>query len=223
MNDHDWAHIDDGAYEEEGPFTKWHREQMSSRRTQTDDEARRRFKEKAFKALYGGDFEKEFQYKGTVTGRMNVTHPPYDMQYDAIVFPDGSMITREETMDFTLADRIEALQRQREEQKKVEAFLATLPPEPMMRDQINDDEPGSQLTPVVYFIHQFKNSDKKYQYAALKCTDGLWYTTGPKSPKGYTWHELLLWLLESSHDTKLPPIVSSYIEDWAVLPDATDG
>lgn len=232
MNDHDWAHIDDGAYEDEGPFTKWHREQMSSRHTQTDDEARRRFKKKAFESLYGGGPEKEFQVHGTITGRMSVTPPPltfdpsYNPQYDAIVYPDGTYVTREEMMDFTLADRIEALQRKREEEReqkaKVDAFLATLPVEPSMNDEVADGVQGTPLVPVIYFVHQFKGSPKKYQYAALKCEDGLWYTTGPKSPKGYTWHELLLWLLETGAESELPPIVSSYIEDWRVLPDVSD-
>jgi hypothetical protein len=31
-----------------------------------------------------------------------------------------------------------------------------------------------------------------YQYAAIKA-DSLWFTTGPKSPKAYTWDELTTW------------------------------
>jgi hypothetical protein len=32
-----------------------------------------------------------------------------------------------------------------------------------------------------------------YQYSAIK-TNNLWYTTGPKSPKGYTWDQLINWM-----------------------------
>lgn len=32
-----------------------------------------------------------------------------------------------------------------------------------------------------------------YHYAAIR-VNGLWYTTGPKAPKGFPWEELLTWL-----------------------------
>jgi len=32
-----------------------------------------------------------------------------------------------------------------------------------------------------------------FNYAAIR-VNGIWYTTGPKSPKGYPWEELLSWL-----------------------------
>jgi hypothetical protein len=32
-----------------------------------------------------------------------------------------------------------------------------------------------------------------FSYAAIR-VNGIWYTTGPKSPKGYPWEELLSWL-----------------------------
>jgi hypothetical protein len=43
---------------------------------------------------------------------------------------------------------------------------------------------------VITFMKQFAAGGIVYSYAALKAK-GLWYTTGPKSPKGYTWDELL--------------------------------
>jgi hypothetical protein len=195
---------EDAYWASGGPLPKWVKDQ------------RREEKLERFRQLYGGDF----QHKGTVTGRFQVTHPTYDPGYDAIVYPDGTVITREErggSMDFTMADRIAAIERQREEKKRIEEWLATLPAEPGSESQANPP-----LVPVIYFKHQFKGSDKVYQYAALKSDDGKWYTTGPKSPKGYTWHELLLWLLETSHNTELPPIVSSYIEDWRDLTDVSN-
>lgn len=36
---------------------------------------------------------------------------------------------------------------------------------------------------------------KPYHYAAIK-VNGLWSTTGPKSPKSYTWSELVRWMDE---------------------------
>lgn len=200
MNDHDWAHIDDGAYEE-GPLPKWVKDQ------------RRAEKLERFRQIYGGDlppgkYNAELVERGTTTGRMQIRHPALDM-YDMVVYSDGGVYKRGESVDFTMAERIARVEAERAEKKRVEEWLATLPAEPG-----SDSQANPPLVPVIYFRHQFKGSPKSYQYAALKCEDGLWYTTGPKSPKGYTWHELLLWLLETSHNTELPPIVSSYVEDW---------
>lgn len=41
-----------------------------------------------------------------------------------------------------------------------------------------------------------------YRYAAIKAK-GLWYTTGPRSPKGYTWDELTAWLGDPENIRKL--------------------
>lgn len=57
------------------------------------------------------------------------------------------------------------------------ARLESLPEEP-------DANPA-----IVYFRKDFGGRD--YDYAAVKAGDGLWYTTGPKSPKGYTWESLV--------------------------------
>lgn len=65
--------------------------------------------------------------------------------------------------------------------------LMSLPDEPTSED------PDGAL--VVWFSHQFNARSQKYTYAAVKASDGLWYTTGPASPKGYTWDELIDWHL----------------------------
>lgn len=65
--------------------------------------------------------------------------------------------------------------------------LASLPDEP------TTDDPDGAL--VVWFTHQFNERSKRYTYAAVKAGDGLWYTTGPASPKGYTWDQLIDWHL----------------------------
>jgi hypothetical protein len=43
---------------------------------------------------------------------------------------------------------------------------------------------------IISFHKQFSGGGTVYSYAAIKAA-GLWYTTGPKSPKGYSWDELL--------------------------------
>lgn len=59
-----------------------------------------------------------------------------------------------------------------------------LPAEPTT----DDDQPL-----VVFFQHRFNQNSRTYDYAAIKAGDGLWYTTGPASPKGYTWDQLMDW------------------------------
>jgi hypothetical protein len=54
----------------------------------------------------------------------------------------------------------------------------------------DDFEPGS----VIRFDRTFNSGSKVYSYAAIKTSEGLWSTTGPKSPKNYTWVDLLRWL-----------------------------
>lgn len=65
--------------------------------------------------------------------------------------------------------------------------LMSLPDEPQT------DDPDGAL--VVWFEHRFNPTAKAYTYAAVKASDGLWYTTGPASPKGYSWDELIEWHL----------------------------
>ena len=47
------------------------------------------------------------------------------------------------------------------------------------------------LRSVVIFDIQFTERGKWYNYAAIRCGDGKWYTTGTKRAAGYTWDELL--------------------------------
>lgn len=47
---------------------------------------------------------------------------------------------------------------------------------------------------VIRFNMQFDGHGTVYDYAAIHCGDGKWYTTGPRSPKGYTWDQLLDWM-----------------------------
>lgn len=60
---------------------------------------------------------------------------------------------------------------------------------------------------VIRFNMQFGGSGTVYDYAALRAGDGLWYTTGPRSPKGYTWDALLDWMGGNTHGFQIlrPP------------------
>ncbi len=68
------------------------------------------------------------------------------------------------------------------------AALATAYDEAESRYGIEPKKNGS----VIRWRMRFQKGGVKYTYAAIKA--GLWYTTGPNSPKGYTWDELVSWL-----------------------------
>src|SRR4051812_36954809 len=48
---------------------------------------------------------------------------------------------------------------------------------------------------------------KSYSYAAIR-TDGLWYSTGPKAPKGFTWAEMVEFWVDGVDEVW---IVSEYL------------
>jgi hypothetical protein len=82
-----------------------------------------------------------------------------------------------------------------QEQARIDR-LAALPEEPTTED------PDGAL--VVWFIHQFSPRGQRYTYAAVKASDGKWYTTGPASPKGYSWDQLVEWhFTESNQDNSM--------------------
>lgn len=70
--------------------------------------------------------------------------------------------------------------------------LMSLPNEPSTED------PDGAL--VVWFRRRFAIRGQEYTYAAVKASDGLWYTTGPASPKGYSWDELVQWLYDEKNE-----------------------
>lgn len=79
--------------------------------------------------------------------------------------------------------------------------LESLPAEPAGVDD--------QCT-VIWFKKQFVTGGKWYTYAAVRCDNGLWSTTGPSSPKLYTWGEMIKWIMtEKGHDDQdiEPPVV----------------
>jgi hypothetical protein len=72
------------------------------------------------------------------------------------------------------------------------------------RERFGEDDYPDQA--VITFDKTFPGGTRVYHYAAMKTIHledqygnnqepyGLWYTTGPKSPKGYTWDELVNWM-----------------------------
>lgn len=83
--------------------------------------------------------------------------------------------------------RIERHLREAERAEQELAFYESLPAEP----EVEDNEPN-----VVWFTKVFQNGNKTYTYAACKAGDGLWYTSGPNVPKGYTWEKLIEWIFD---------------------------
>lgn len=86
-------------------------------------------------------------------------------------------------------------ERHRKEAERLErriAMLEALPPEPV----VEDGEPN-----VIWFDKLFSsNQSASYTYAAVRASDGLWYTTGPASPKGFAWSDLIQWILDGNED-----------------------
>lgn len=63
-------------------------------------------------------------------------------------------------------------------------------------------EPDTEARPCVIHWDMKFNHDgicgRLFSYAAIRVGD-LWYTTGPKSPKAYTWEQLAKWLVLDNH------------------------
>jgi hypothetical protein len=91
---------------------------------------------------------------------------------------EGPMVRRERLVDSIEFHTHAALARMKELER-----LDSIPEEP-------DNDPA-----ILYFEKRFANGGtdrrvKAYTYVAVKAGDGKWYTSGPRSPKGYTWEEL---------------------------------
>jgi hypothetical protein len=59
---------------------------------------------------------------------------------------------------------------------------------------------------VIRFDKRFMEEGKEYSYTAIKCPTG-WYTSGPKSPRPYSWAKLVEFLSEGVDEVW---IVSEY-------------
>lgn len=90
-----------------------------------------------------------------------------------------------------LEQRLSALDREAARLAARIEMLDNLPAEPELTDS------GEPV--VVIFKRSFIRDGQLYDYAAIKAGDGLWYTTGPKTPKGYAWGELVEWIFQNGH------------------------
>lgn len=80
-----------------------------------------------------------------------------------------------------------------------------------MPDEPTTDDPDGALA--VWFLHRFGPTGQFYTYAAVKAGDGKWYATGPASPKGYSWDELVTW-----HFTEVNQDCPMYVAtEWDVV------
>lgn len=104
---------------------------------------------------------------------------------------------KEEPMSSTARERrIAQAQRTIDRAQRQLDRLMAQPDEPVP----NDDQPN-----VIWFEKRFGTSTgaHAYTYAAVKASDGLWYTTGPQAPKGYSWDRLYGWITEYDEDIEI--------------------
>jgi hypothetical protein len=127
------------------------------------------------------DFSRSFLDMGSnnVQGRTLPNNPPLQQG-------ESTMIDKE-TADSLERQAARLMERAAEVRARYERF------------GVDDFEPGA----VIVFNKRFNEYggrsipwSKPYFYAATKDPNGLWSTTGPRSPKGYTWDELIRWMGE---------------------------
>lgn len=110
-------------------------------------------------------------------------HPDYEPSYGDTMLDDGF-----------LAPDIRALQRTIDRAQQRIDFLASLPEEPDV------DEDG---VAVIFFQKTFNGAGRKYDYCAIRARNGRWNTTGPRSPKDYSWDQLIRWIYDGSPNTTI--------------------
>lgn len=63
---------------------------------------------------------------------------------------------------------------------------------------------------VLLFTKMFQENSTEYIYAMIKA-NGLWHTTGAKSPKAYTWEEIRTWLASGGGFKNLRRVTFSHV------------
>jgi hypothetical protein len=115
-------------------------------------------------------------------------HDPQDGTNDGYDdFPIGNRPAKARSKREQLEARLARHRREADRFEEELAKLEALPAEP----EVEDSEPN-----VIWFTKLFQNGSKTYEYAAVKAGDGLWYTSGPHVPKGYTWDRLIEWIYD---------------------------
>lgn len=103
----------------------------------------------------------------------------------------GTLNVQERTMISSTEREIERLERVAYEARQRAQFLRTLPTQPK---RVRVVEGQKQPKAGVIFFERTFGGTRVYTYAAVKASDGLWYTTGPRTPKGFQWRELIAWI-----------------------------
>jgi hypothetical protein len=94
-------------------------------------------------------------------------------------------INKETVMPAARPGRAEFLARRIEQMEEELQYIEELPAEPRMD--------GDDAT-VIWWVARWEGGTHDYTYAAVRAGDGLWYTTGPHTPKGYAWADLIEWI-----------------------------
>jgi hypothetical protein len=62
---------------------------------------------------------------------------------------------------------------------------------------------------VIWWRMRFKGGTRYYTYAAVQTPEGTWYTSGPRSPKDYSWDDLINWIYDTSeHEPEIFTAIS---------------
>lgn len=117
-----------------------------------------------------------------------------------LMYPD-TLTEREEPMSNRRNARIASMEAAKARADAEILRLMSLPEEPTFKD----DRPK-----VVFFQKKFSGTRRIYDYAVIKAGDGLWYTTGPRTPKGYTWDELVDWMYEDGSEIYMLTIATRF-------------
>lgn len=78
------------------------------------------------------------------------------------------------------------------------ALAEALAEEERLQQKFGEDQEDGA---VIAFKVRFAKGGVSYDYAAIR-SKGLWYTTGPRSPKA-SWQELTRWLESAHHVSKI--------------------
>jgi len=90
--------------------------------------------------------------------------------------------------------KIAAAKRRIEKEQERIDYLSSLPDEP------TPDPDGAN---VIWFRKRFTPGGTDYTYAAVQTPEGTWYTTGPRTPKAYTWEDLVEWIFDDNPDAQV--------------------
>lgn len=137
----------------------------------------------------------------------------YDLNGGDSVVVGNAVATFNQPLGETSADNGNRKWSTVKQKSRIEALEARINAmmDEVQRLKSRPEEPDKDVN-IVYFTKQFTVYGKVYSYAAIKAA-GLWYTTGPRAPKAYSWDELLDFIDDDDDEiaisvvTELTPLV----------------